>query len=205
MISGLPVSRLKALLVALLLVLAPLAALAQTSPDAPRTETTESSTTSQGLDAAVSSALSAASGAIEGASGGVGQSSILLFLGLTVLSLAPAIAITVTCFPFMVTVLSILRQSLGLQQSPPNMLIVSLALFLTWFVMDPVLQEAWGAGIGPFSRGELPLEQSLDAYARGVGLYRQCQQALEQAQLRVNLLNDPAQPDTAVAFDPPSA
>lgn len=53
--------------------------------------------------------------------------------------------------------------------------------------------------------GELPLEQSLDAYARGVGLYRQCQQALEQAQLRVNLLNDPAQPDTAVAFDPPSA
>ena len=113
MISGLPVSRLKALLVALLLVLAPLAALAQTSPDAPRTETTESSTTSQGLDAAVSSALSAASGAIEGASGGVGQSSILLFLGLTVLSLAPAIAITVTCFPFMVTVLSILRQSIG--------------------------------------------------------------------------------------------
>ena len=65
MISGLPVSRLKALLVALLLVLAPLAALAQTSPDAPSTETTESSTTSQGLDAAVSSALSAASGAIQ--------------------------------------------------------------------------------------------------------------------------------------------
>jgi len=53
--------------------------------------------------------------------------------------------------------------------------------------------------------GELPLEQSLCAYERGVGLYRQCQQALEQAQLRVNLLNDPAQPDTAVAFDPPGA
>ena len=53
--------------------------------------------------------------------------------------------------------------------------------------------------------GDLSLEQSLTAYERGVGLYRQCQQALEQAQLRVNLLNDPAQPDTAVAFDPPSA
>ena len=53
--------------------------------------------------------------------------------------------------------------------------------------------------------GELPLEQSLSAYERGVALYRQCQQALEQAQLRVNLLNDPAQPETAVAFDPPSA
>lgn len=53
--------------------------------------------------------------------------------------------------------------------------------------------------------GELPLEQSLSAYERGVALYRQCQQALEQAQLRVNLLNDPAQPEAAVAFDPPSA
>ena len=53
--------------------------------------------------------------------------------------------------------------------------------------------------------GELPLEQSLSAYERGVALYRQCQQALEQAQLRVNLLNDPAQPETSVAFDPPSA
>ena len=166
MISGLPVSRLKALLVALLLVLAPLAALAQTSPDAPRTETTESRTTSQGLDAAVSSALSAASGAIEGASGGVGQSSILLFLGLTVLSLAPAIAITVTCFPFMVTVLSILRQSLGLQQSPPNMLIVSLALFLTWFVMDPVLKEAWAQAGPPLQSGQIGI---VEALSRAIG------------------------------------
>ena len=49
---------------------------------------------------------------------------------ITVLSLAPGIAIMVTCFPFVVTVLSILRQGIGLQQSPPNMLIVSLALFL---------------------------------------------------------------------------
>lgn len=49
--------------------------------------------------------------------------------------------------------------------------------------------------------GDLPLEQSLAAYERGVGLYRQCQQALEQAQLRVKLLNDPAQPDAAVPFN----
>src|SRR6056297_1166900 len=48
---------------------------------------------------------------------------------ITVLSLAPGLAVMVTCFPFVVTVLSILRQAIGLQQSPPNMLIVSLALF----------------------------------------------------------------------------
>jgi len=55
----------------------------------------------------------------------------------------------VTCFPFIVTVLSILRQALGLQQSPPNMLIVSLAMFLTYFVMEPVFSTAWEQGVSP--------------------------------------------------------
>ncbi|MCL7713539.1 exodeoxyribonuclease VII small subunit [Stenotrophomonas mori] len=50
--------------------------------------------------------------------------------------------------------------------------------------------------------GELGLEQSLAAYERGVGLYRQCQQALEQAELRVRLLTDPAQPAQSEPFEP---
>jgi flagellar biosynthetic protein FliP len=74
---------------------------------------------------------------------------------LTVLSLAPGIAITVTCFPFVVTVLSILRQAMGLQATPPNMLIVSLAMFLTYYVMEPVFLEAWAAGIRPLTEGAL--------------------------------------------------
>lgn len=49
-------------------------------------------------------------------------------------------------------------------------------------------------------RGELSLEESLAAYERGVGLYRRCQAALEQAELRVKLLSDPADPATAEAF-----
>lgn len=48
--------------------------------------------------------------------------------------------------------------------------------------------------------GEMSLEDSLAAYERGVGLYRRCQQALEQAELRVRLLTDPARPDTADPF-----
>src|SRR6056297_2113755 len=72
---------------------------------------------------------------------------IQLIVLITVLSLAPGLAIMITCFPFIVTVLSILRQGIGLQQSPPNMLIVSLALFLTYFVMEPVFSEAWTTGI----------------------------------------------------------
>ena len=78
-----------------------------------------------------------------------------LFLLITLLSLAPGLAIMVTCFPFMVTVLSILRQAIGVQQAPPNMMIVSLALFLSWFVMEPVFTQAWQDGIGPMVAGEM--------------------------------------------------
>lgn len=89
--------------------------------------------------------------------------SLQLIALLTVLSIAPGLAIMVTCFPFIVTVLSILRQGIGLQQSPPNMLIVSLALFLTYFVMDPVFQAAWQAGLKPLSEGTMSIEDALPA------------------------------------------
>ena len=80
----------------------------------------------------------------------------------TLLSLAPGLAIMVTCFPFIVTVLSILRQGIGLQQSPPNMLIVSLSLFLTYFVMAPVFDQAWADGIEPLLKEQLPLDLAME-------------------------------------------
>lgn len=86
---------------------------------------------------------------------------IQLILLITVLSLAPGLAIMITCFPFIVTVLSILRQGIGLQQSPPNMLIISLALFLTYFVMEPVFTAAWSQGIDPLLQDELTLEDAV--------------------------------------------
>ncbi|SPF81109.1 flagellar type III secretion system pore protein FliP [Pseudoprimorskyibacter insulae] len=94
----------------------------------------------------------------EGAS--VTGASIQLIALITVLSLAPGLAMMITCFPFVVTVLSIMRQAIGLQQAPPNMLIVSLALFITYYVMDPVFSTAWDAGIGPFMREELDLAEA---------------------------------------------
>ena len=74
---------------------------------------------------------------------------VQLFLLVTVLSLVPGLAVMVTCFPFIVTVLSILRQAIGLQQAPPNMLIISLSLFLTWFVMDPSSPRPGPKGSNP--------------------------------------------------------
>lgn len=98
-----------------------------------------------------------------GEGGSLTTRTVQLLALVTLLSLVPGLAVMVTCFPFIVTVLSILRQAIGLQAAPPNMLIITLALFLTWFVMDPVLSDAWVAGIGPFSEGRMPVEQAFPA------------------------------------------
>lgn len=93
-----------------------------------------------------------------GEGGSLANRSIQFMLLLTVLSLVPGLAVMVTCFPFIVTVLSILRQALGLQQAPPNMMIISLALFLTYFVMEPVFNQSWEAGVEPLINGEIEVE-----------------------------------------------
>ncbi|MBE1296710.1 MAG: flagellar type III secretion system pore protein FliP [Rhodobacteraceae bacterium] len=95
--------------------------------------------------------------------------SIQLILLITVLSLAPGLLIMITCFPFLVTVLSILRQGIGLQQAPPNMLIISLALFLTYFVMEPVFTEAWTVGINPLIEEQVDVETGI---VRGLEPFR---------------------------------
>lgn len=96
-----------------------------------------------------------------GDGGSLTARSFQLIALITVLSLAPGLAVMITCFPFVVTVLSILRQAIGLQQSPPNMLIVSLALFLTYFVMAPVFEQAYSAGIAPLIAGDLTPETAI--------------------------------------------
>lgn len=98
-----------------------------------------------------------------GDQGSLSAQGVQLMVLITVLSLVPGLAVMVTCFPFIVTVLSILRQAIGLQQAPPNMLIISLALFLTWYVMDPVFTEAWVKGIEPMTKGQVDLQTAITA------------------------------------------
>ncbi len=92
--------------------------------------------------------------------GGLSRSVIQLFLVVSVLSLAPGIAMMVTCLPFMVIVFSFMRQALGVQQAPPNMMIMALAMFLTFFVMEPVFMDAWTNGITPYMDGTIDEEQA---------------------------------------------
>jgi len=79
----------------------------------------------------------------------------------TVLSLAPSILIMTTCFVRIVVVLSLLRTAIGLQQAPPNAVIVSLSLFLTAFVMQPTWNTIYTDGVGPVMREELSLDEAL--------------------------------------------
>ena len=104
-----------------------------------------------------------------GDGGSITATTIQLIALITVLSIAPGIVIMVTCFPFIVTVLSILRMAIGLQQSPPNMLIVSISLFLTFFVMEPVLIESWEKGIKPLLDQEIAIEEGFE---RGLEPFR---------------------------------
>ncbi|MBF9035266.1 flagellar type III secretion system pore protein FliP [Rhodobacterales bacterium HKCCE2091] len=99
--------------------------------------------------------------AIDFGEGSLTGRSLQLIALITVLSLAPGLAVMITCFPFVVTVLSILRQAIGLQQSPPNILVVSLALFLTYFVMAPVFQEAYETGIAPLLDGRMEAGEAI--------------------------------------------
>ena len=125
---------------------------------------------------------------------GVGRNAITLLAVMTALSLAPGIAIMVTCFPFIVTVLSILRQSIGLQQSPPNMLIVSLAMFLTWFVMSPVLTEAWTTAGAPLRDGTITVEE---AFSRGIQPFRGFMETRTDPEMLANLAEIAPEPDAA--------
>ena len=85
-----------------------------------------------------------------------------IFLLLTVLSIAPAILIMVTSFTRVVIVLSVLRQAMGTQQMPPNQVMIGLAIFLTVFIMQPVVMEIDAQAFQPYLERRMPLSEALE-------------------------------------------
>ncbi len=81
---------------------------------------------------------------------------------LTVLSLAPSILIMMTSFTRIIVVLSFLRTAMGIQQTPPNTVMISLALFLTFFIMSPTLKAAYDNGVQPLINNEIDEMQAFD-------------------------------------------
>ncbi|CAM5451906.1 flagellar type III secretion system pore protein FliP [Rhodanobacter lindaniclasticus] len=82
---------------------------------------------------------------------------------MTALTFLPAIALMMTSFTRIIIVLGFLRQALGTQSTPPNQVLLGLALFLTLFVMSPVLTRAYDDGIKPYMDGQITAEQALPA------------------------------------------
>ncbi|MBS1971428.1 MAG: flagellar type III secretion system pore protein FliP [Bdellovibrionales bacterium] len=87
---------------------------------------------------------------------------IKLVLIMTVLTLAPAILIMMTGFTRIIIVLSFLRQAMGIQQMPPNQLLVGLSLFLTFFVMGPAFKEVNETGVQPYLAGKISQDVALE-------------------------------------------
>ncbi|AIO66642.1 flagellar type III secretion system pore protein FliP [Burkholderia oklahomensis] len=97
-----------------------------------------------------------------GPNGGTTYSlSVQTMLLLTMLSFLPAMLLMMTSFTRIIIVLSLLRQALGTASTPPNQVLVGLALFLTLFVMSPVLDKAYADAYKPFSEGTLQMDQAV--------------------------------------------
>ncbi len=98
-----------------------------------------------------------------GAAGQAGATARIVQLTalVTVLSLAPSLLVMTTAFTRIVIVLSLLRNALGTQGTPPNVILIGLALFLSFFVMEPAMNQAWTAGIQPMTEGRISETEGL--------------------------------------------
>ena len=91
------------------------------------------------------------------------STSIQILLIMTLLSLLPAILMTMTSFTRIIVVLAILRQAMGTMQTPSNQILLGLALFTSFFIMSPVFEKAYEAGVEPYMAQEMNFEAAMEA------------------------------------------
>lgn len=113
--------------------------------------------------AAVSGALDRAFDNLGGAGGEPLSLSLQLLLVMGLLTILPALILMMTSFTRIIVVLAILRQALGLQQSPPNQVLIGLSLFLSLFIMAPTLERVNETALAPYSAGQINAEQAIEA------------------------------------------
>jgi len=87
---------------------------------------------------------------------------VRLLIGLTMLSVIPTVLIAMTSFTRIVVTLSFLRHALGMPETPPNAVLITLAMFLTFFTMAPTLERCYADGVAPFLEGKTTPQQALD-------------------------------------------
>ena len=114
---------------------------------------------------------------------------------ITVLALAPSILIMVTSFTRIVVVLSLLRTAMGLQSAPPNSVMVSLALFLTFFIMQPTLQASYDQGVAPLLAGQIQFQEAFDRGSVPLHDFMAANVREQDVQLFYDLSNEPPPAD----------
>ncbi len=117
---------------------------------------------------------------------------VQLILVITVLSVAPAILVTVTSFTRIVVVLSFLRQAMGTQTAPPNMVVVSLALFLTVFVMTPTFEASYQQGIQPLMENKIDEMEAMQRTVKPLATFMLRQVRDQDLKLFFDLSHTPA-------------
>ena len=125
------------------------------------------------------------------------SSTLQIILLITVLALAPSIVIMMTSFIRFVIVLSFLRHALGVQQLPPNQLILALSLLLTFFVMSPVIDKAYTEGIKPYMEEKITQEEAFKLATAPVREFMLSQTREKELALFVNIakLEKPDSPE----------
>ena len=112
---------------------------------------------------------------------------VQMLLLLTVLSVAPGLLVTVTCFTRFVIALSFLRSGLGLPSTPSNLILVSLALFMTLFVMAPTFERAWKDGVEPLVQNQIDEREAMARIAKPMREFMQANVRPKDVQLFADL------------------
>lgn len=113
---------------------------------------------------------------------------IQLLLLMTVISLAPSLLVMVTSFTRIIIVLSFVRSAIGVQNTPPNQVMIALALFLTAFIMTPVFQESYEKGVAPLIREEVSEEEGIRQAAKPFHTFMITHVREKDLQLFVNMM-----------------
>jgi flagellar biosynthesis protein FliP len=122
--------------------------------------------------------------------GGLNERIIQLIALMTVLSLAPSILVMMTSFTRIVVVLSLLRTALGTATAPPNSVVISLALFLTAFVMGPVFTNVYNTGVKPLVANQITVDQAFERGAVPLRAFMEKNVRQKDLQLFVDLSGD---------------
>lgn len=113
----------------------------------------------------------------------------------TVLSIAPSILVMVTSFTRIIVVFSFLRTALGLQTTPPNYVLISLALFLTLFIMGPTLEKSYTEGINPYLEEKITEQEAMTKTIAPFRTFMGAQVVEKDLDLFVNMLPEKEQPE----------